>query len=249
MASPIMKYFTYEHLPPKLQEVSKPIGELAKQMDESLPDGAEKSAGLRKLLEAKDCLVRAILPLMLFVLTLPTIGHAEERFGGYTFDELGCYQPGPNVTPADQRDDAGAMRNWLATQRSDYLRRLDVIDQKYAPGRSLNPPGNDAGTDEPLVRVLRHDAERNAAWEDYRARVGEKEAAKTVVAIDDNYRRNFELDDPEHDAWYEAKQREKAAAERKSVPTSVTAVESPKPAPKKSPTRRKITIEFSIHLD
>ncbi|MCQ8103283.1 hypothetical protein NP590_04115 [Methylomonas sp. SURF-2] len=57
--SPIMKYFNYEHLPEHLQEVSKPIGDLARQMDEALPDGAEKSAGLRKLLEAKDCLVRA----------------------------------------------------------------------------------------------------------------------------------------------------------------------------------------------
>lgn len=59
MPTPIMKYFAYEHLPAHLQEVSKPIGELAKQMDESLPDGPEKSVGLRKLLEAKDALVRA----------------------------------------------------------------------------------------------------------------------------------------------------------------------------------------------
>ena len=57
--SPIMKYFEFAHLPSHLQEVSKPIGELAQLMDERLPDGAEKSAGLRKLLEAKDCLVRA----------------------------------------------------------------------------------------------------------------------------------------------------------------------------------------------
>ncbi len=55
----IMKYFEYAHLPPHLQEVSKPIGDLAKSMNETLPDSAEKSAGLRKLLEAKDCLVRA----------------------------------------------------------------------------------------------------------------------------------------------------------------------------------------------
>ncbi len=41
--------------------MSKPIGDLAREMDESLPDGAEKSAGLRKLLEAKDCAVRAAL--------------------------------------------------------------------------------------------------------------------------------------------------------------------------------------------
>lgn len=59
MPSPIMKYFAYQHLPEHLQEVSKPIGELASLMDESLPDGAEKSTGLRKLLEAKDALVRA----------------------------------------------------------------------------------------------------------------------------------------------------------------------------------------------
>lgn len=56
-----MKFFNYEHLPEKLQVVSKPIGDLAREMNEKLPDGAEKSAGLRKLLEAKDCLVRAAL--------------------------------------------------------------------------------------------------------------------------------------------------------------------------------------------
>lgn len=56
-----MKYFNYEHLPDHLQKVSKPIGDLARQMNDELPDGAEKSAGLRKLLEAKDCLVRAAL--------------------------------------------------------------------------------------------------------------------------------------------------------------------------------------------
>lgn len=61
MPNPIMKYFEYAHLPQKLQAVSKPIGDLAKQMDDLLPDGAEKSEGLRKLLEAKDCLVRSAL--------------------------------------------------------------------------------------------------------------------------------------------------------------------------------------------
>ena len=59
MPSPIMKYFAYSHLPEKLQAISKPIGELAEKLDAELPDGAEKSAGLRKLLEAKDCFVRA----------------------------------------------------------------------------------------------------------------------------------------------------------------------------------------------
>ena len=57
--SDIVKFFKYDHLPEHLQEVSKPLGELALLMDETLPDCAEKSAGLRKLLEAKDCFVRA----------------------------------------------------------------------------------------------------------------------------------------------------------------------------------------------
>jgi hypothetical protein len=62
MPSTTIKYFKYEHLPPQLQEISKPIGELAQLMEEKLPDGPEKSAGMRKLLEAKDCFVRSILP-------------------------------------------------------------------------------------------------------------------------------------------------------------------------------------------
>lgn len=55
----ILQYFKYDHLPASLQEVSKPIGDLAHAMNAALPDGEEKQAGLRKLLEAKDCLVRA----------------------------------------------------------------------------------------------------------------------------------------------------------------------------------------------
>ena len=59
MASTTIKYFAFSHLPPHLQAVSKPIGELAQQMEDHLPDSAEKTAGMRKLLEAKDCFVRA----------------------------------------------------------------------------------------------------------------------------------------------------------------------------------------------
>lgn len=59
--APIMKFFAYEHLPEKLQEISKPICDVAREYESSIPNSAEKSAGLRKLLEAKDCLVRAAL--------------------------------------------------------------------------------------------------------------------------------------------------------------------------------------------
>lgn len=53
------KYFDYKHLPEHLQKVSAPVGQLAKLMIDDLPDGPEKDAGLRKLLEAKDCFVRS----------------------------------------------------------------------------------------------------------------------------------------------------------------------------------------------
>ena len=59
MQPPILQHFTYEHLPPHLQEVSKPFCDLARQLADTLPSCAELSAGLRKLLEAKDCAVRA----------------------------------------------------------------------------------------------------------------------------------------------------------------------------------------------
>lgn len=54
-----MKYFAYAHLPQPLFDVSKQVCALADEMNATLPDGPEKSAGLRKLLEAKDCFVRA----------------------------------------------------------------------------------------------------------------------------------------------------------------------------------------------
>lgn len=59
MPSTTIQWFSYEHLPVQLQKVSKPIFDLAHLMEEMLPDGPEKSAGMRKLLEAKDCFVRA----------------------------------------------------------------------------------------------------------------------------------------------------------------------------------------------
>jgi hypothetical protein len=57
----LLRYFEYAHLPEHLQAVSQPCARLAAVMAEQLPDGPELTAGLRKLLEAKDCFVRAAL--------------------------------------------------------------------------------------------------------------------------------------------------------------------------------------------
>lgn len=57
----LIQFFAYEHLPPHLQEVSKPFGDLARSLADTLPLNAESTTALRKLLEAKDCAVRAVL--------------------------------------------------------------------------------------------------------------------------------------------------------------------------------------------
>jgi hypothetical protein len=60
-AEPILQFFAHAHLPPHLAEVSRPFGELAERVVETLPRNAERTVALRKLLEAKDAAVRALL--------------------------------------------------------------------------------------------------------------------------------------------------------------------------------------------
>lgn len=54
-----LRYFEYAHLPDNLQEVSKIFHQAVRILDAHTPDCTEKEVGLRKLLEAKDCFVRA----------------------------------------------------------------------------------------------------------------------------------------------------------------------------------------------
>lgn len=58
----LLRFFEFEHLPPHLQTTSCRCHQLAHAMAADLPDGPELTTGLRKLLEAKDCFVRAALP-------------------------------------------------------------------------------------------------------------------------------------------------------------------------------------------
>lgn len=69
----ILQFFTYQHLPPHLQSISKAFSQLAHALvegdngpgsgyvttGEPLPRNPERSVALRKLLEAKDAAVRA----------------------------------------------------------------------------------------------------------------------------------------------------------------------------------------------
>lgn len=71
----ILQFFAYAHLPPHLQMVSRPFCDLAHAivlgdnapeagtitMGNPLPRNPERTVALRKLLEAKDAAVRALL--------------------------------------------------------------------------------------------------------------------------------------------------------------------------------------------
>ena len=53
------QFFEYKHLPEHLQEVSYQFKQIADWVYHNLPFNAEQTTALRKLLEAKDCAVRA----------------------------------------------------------------------------------------------------------------------------------------------------------------------------------------------
>jgi hypothetical protein len=59
----IARFFAYDHLPEPMRTISMYSEALAEAMIRELPDGPELTTGLRKLLEAKDCFVRASLDL------------------------------------------------------------------------------------------------------------------------------------------------------------------------------------------
>jgi hypothetical protein len=60
-SDPMLQFFTHAHLKPDLAAVSRPFCELADQVVLNLPRNPERTVALRKLLEAKDCAVRALI--------------------------------------------------------------------------------------------------------------------------------------------------------------------------------------------
>lgn len=55
----LMQFFEFAHLPEKLQPASARFWDIACQIVATTPRNPERTAALRKLLEAKDCAVRA----------------------------------------------------------------------------------------------------------------------------------------------------------------------------------------------
>lgn len=59
MEERMLRWFAYSHLPDHLQEVSKPFGDLAAILVDTVSPGPARTVALRKLLEAKYAAVRA----------------------------------------------------------------------------------------------------------------------------------------------------------------------------------------------
>jgi len=57
----LLQFFSYNHLPEHLKDVSRPFCALAEEIVDKLPKNPERTTALRKLLEAKDCAVRAMI--------------------------------------------------------------------------------------------------------------------------------------------------------------------------------------------
>jgi hypothetical protein len=57
----LLQFFAHAHLPEHLALVSRPFALLAENLLRDLPRNAERTTALRKLLEAKDCAVRAVI--------------------------------------------------------------------------------------------------------------------------------------------------------------------------------------------
>lgn len=55
----LSQFFSYLHLPEHLQEISKKYTELNEYIVNNLPENPERTTAQRKLLESKDCAVRA----------------------------------------------------------------------------------------------------------------------------------------------------------------------------------------------
>ena len=61
LTDPMLQFFAYEHLPAAMQAASRPFCELAQHVVVTLPRNPERTVALRKLLESKDCAVRAMI--------------------------------------------------------------------------------------------------------------------------------------------------------------------------------------------
>lgn len=75
----LLRHFGWTHLADSLRDVSAALGVTAMRVAELLPDSPELTVALRKLIEAKDCAVRAAVDAKFGAATVPGRPEPELR--------------------------------------------------------------------------------------------------------------------------------------------------------------------------
>ena len=140
---PILQFFHYTHLPAALQSTSAIFCGLARIMIDTLPRNAERTAALRKLLEAKDCAVRA------------NVGALKPREPETFLDRLRRERDDlgkKTVTLAEFLDNGApgvsdAQSNMLAEQHRYMTAYLEILDRRLA---DLDPPASELDREFPV---------------------------------------------------------------------------------------------------
>lgn len=60
MDEPLLQFFEYSDLPADRQVISQPFAALAHQIASVLPRNPERTTAIRRILEARDCAIRAM---------------------------------------------------------------------------------------------------------------------------------------------------------------------------------------------
>lgn len=130
-----MEHFSYAHLPVDLGMISKAFHDLAHSMMNTLPHCEEREAGLRFLLQAKDCAVRARIedPSRKYSLNW------DARAGQPSYDDLrmkqgmaagaGSSTPPSAGAPADDSRDM-RVQDHLEAQRQEQT-ATDILKQGF----------------------------------------------------------------------------------------------------------------------
>lgn len=132
-ANPILRYFHYKHLPEPLQSVSSAFYTLAVFIVDALPQNAERTVALRKLLEAKDAGVRA---------NVGTAATIEQRFPDEArLADIICRGPAPDTfftrLLAEEKELGERLDKLDAFIISDAFRAVDFDQRKLLQHQAL----------------------------------------------------------------------------------------------------------------
>lgn len=102
----LLSQFEWSHLPPHLRAVSQQCALVANTMVDHLDDGPELTAGLRKLLEAKDCFVRQAVADRRAASTTDGVEASGTPVAGGLIESLYLHDSAGNRVPLSEADAA-----------------------------------------------------------------------------------------------------------------------------------------------